>query len=118
MDPVMRANPAPLEVTWLREGRPLRIRQAEYEELRVVDRTLVLRDWIGDDTVLVQQPALFRNGPARALVLRQVSRPQHAAAIGEEGSELVMLNLERASWSLLAEIPRSQMKSEGCAIWS
>ena len=46
---------ADLEVLWLSEGRALQINSDEYEELRIANRALVLRDWVGDEEILAEQ---------------------------------------------------------------
>ena len=53
---VMPVDPkADLEVLWLSEGRALQINSDEYEELRIANRALVLRDWVGDEEILAEQ---------------------------------------------------------------
>jgi hypothetical protein len=103
----MRDNSnAGLEALWLSEHRALQINSDEYEEVRFADRALVLRDWMGDEHILADQIELLGDGPARALVLRDSSRPTIGVVVGEEGSELLKLDLERPGWTRMAELPR------------
>jgi len=83
------------------------IDSAAYEELRIADRALVLRDWAGEDEILAGQDELFGDGPPRALVVRAPSRPTIAVLVGEEGSELLKLDLEGPGWTRMAELPRA-----------
>lgn len=104
MDPVDPA--ADLQVSRVSEGTAIVIDSGAYEELRIADRALVLRDWAGDDEILAGQEELFGTGPPRALVLRAPSRPTIAVVMGEAGSELLKLDFERPSWTRMAEMPR------------
>lgn len=107
MGSVMPGNPkAGLEALWLSEGGALQINSDEYEEVRIADRALVLRDWAGDEHILADQIELLGDGPARALVLRDSSRPTIAVVVGERGSELLKLDFERPGWARVAELPR------------
>ena len=56
-----------------------------YEELRIADRALVLRDWAGEDEILAGHEEVFGNGPQRALVVRAPSLPTSAVVMGEQG---------------------------------
>jgi hypothetical protein len=104
----MPLNPkANLDTLWLSEGTALQINSDAYEELRIADRALVLRDWVGDEEILAEQEELLGDGPPRALVVRDPSRPTIAVLVGEEGSELLRLDLERPGWTRMAELPRA-----------
>jgi hypothetical protein len=98
---------AGLEALWLSEHRALQVNSDEYEEVRIADRALVLRDWMGDAYILADQIELLGDGPPRALVVRDPSRPTIAVLVGEEGSELLKLDLERPGWTRMAELPRA-----------
>jgi len=98
--------PADLEVAWLNEGTAVVIDSGAYEELRIADRALVLRDWAGEDEILAGHEEVFGNGPQRALVVRVPSLPTSAVVMGEQGSELLRLDFERPGWTRLAEMPR------------
>jgi hypothetical protein len=103
----MPGNPeADLEALWLSEGRALQINSDEYEELRIANRALVLRDWVGDEQVLADHKELLGDGPPRVLVVRDPSRPTVAVLVGERGSELLKLDLKRPGWTRMAELPR------------
>lgn len=95
-----------LEVVWLSEASPLRIASERYEQLRVRGRAVVLRDWVGGDKTLVDHDDLFGAGPARALVLWNPEQLATVLVVGEEGSELLELDLEMAEWSPVADLPR------------
>lgn len=97
-----------LEVVWLSPASSLEVRSADFEELRVdVDRrVLVVRDWFGNDTVVVDGEELFGVGPDRALAVRRPDRPFVVLVAGEEGSALYELDLETAEWRQAAELPR------------
>jgi hypothetical protein len=95
-----------LEVLWLNERRSLEINSDKYEEVRIADRALVLRDWAGHEHVLVDQTELLGSGLARVLVLRDSTQPLIAVVLGEGGSELLKLDFERPGWARLAELPR------------
>jgi hypothetical protein len=95
------------EWLWCGEGRALRIDSGAYEELRIANRALVLRDWVGDEEILAEQEELLGDGPPRALVVRDPSRPTIAVLVGEEGSELLRLDLERPGWTRMEELPRA-----------
>ena len=97
---------AGLEVSWLSEGTAIVIDSGAYEELRILDRALVLRDWAGEDAILAGHEELFGDGPLRALVLRALSQPSIAVVMGEDGSELLRLDFERPGWTRMAEVPR------------
>jgi hypothetical protein len=106
--PVMPVDPqADLKVTWLNEGTAVVIDSGAYEELRIADRALVLRDWAGDDEILAGHEEVFGNGPQRVLVVRAPSLPTIAVVMGEEGSELLRIDLERPGWTRMAEVPRA-----------
>lgn len=112
---LMSVNPRPdLETLWLSEGRVLQINSDEYEELRIADRALVLRNWTGVDQILADQRELFGAGPPRALVVRDPSRPTIAVLVGERGSELLNLDLQRPGWTRMAEVPRFQNDGGMC----
>ena len=101
------ADPAAdLQVSWLSEGTAIVIDSGAYEELRIADRALVLRDWAGDDEILAGQEELFGTGPPRTLVVRDPSRPTIAVVMGEAGSDPLSLDFERPSWTRKAEMPR------------
>jgi hypothetical protein len=97
---------ADLEALWLSEGRALQINSDEYEELQIANRALVLRDWAGDELMLADHKELLGDGPARMLVVRDPSRPTVALLVGERGSELLKLDLERPGLTRMAELPR------------
>jgi hypothetical protein len=117
MDPVTPVDPkADLEVSWLSEGTAIPIDSGAYEELRIADRALVLRDWVGDEEILAGQEELFGTGPPRALVMRAPSRPTIPVVMGEDGSELLRLDFERPSWTLMARCLDSR-PTAACAVW-
>jgi len=108
MSPLMPVNPkANLDTLWLSEWRALQINSNVFEDLRIAHRALVLRDWVGDEEILAEQKELLGDGPARAVVVRDPSRPTMAVLVGEEGSELLKLDLERPGWTRMAELPRA-----------
>jgi hypothetical protein len=98
---------ADLDVSRLSEGRAIPIDPDAYEELGIADRVLVLRDWVGDEEILAGQEELFGTGPPRDLVVRDPGRLTIAELVGEEGSELLRLDLERPGWTRMAELPRA-----------
>ena len=83
---MMQVDPqADLEVSWLNEGTAVVIDSGAYEELRIADRALVLRDWAGDDEILAEHEEVFGNGPQRALVVRAPSLPTFAVVMASTG---------------------------------
>ena len=71
------------------------------------DRKVVLARWEGGEDVLVGHEELFgQGGPERALVIRSSRQPNVAMLVGQEGSELLKLDLERPTVSRVAELPR------------
>jgi len=94
------------EPIWISEWTPIPINSAQYEELRIRDRALVLLDWFEAESVFVEREEVFGDGPARALVLRSERQQGTLVLIGEQGSELFRLNLDPPAWSRVAEMPR------------
>jgi hypothetical protein len=101
-----------LEVSWINGSKPVLVESSEYEDVRVSDRSLFLRDWLGRDTLLWRSAELFGEGPERALVVRLSIRPNVALLVGEEGSELLRLDLDRPVVSRVAELPRVDLEPE------
>ena len=67
MGPMMSVNPKTnLDTHWLSEATALQINSAAYEELRIANRALVLRDWGGDEEILAEQEELLGDGPPLA----------------------------------------------------
>lgn len=102
---------ADLEIRWLTEFTPLRIETEMYEELRVKDRELLLVDWLDNEEVYLGDAELFGTGPNRALVVRHLSQPGKTVLLGEEGSELLRLDIPTPS--RIAEVPRAWNKVGG-----
>lgn len=96
----------PVAAYWISEAIPLRIASDRYQELRVHDRALVLRDWFDSDTTFLDRDEVFADGPAVAVVLVSATQPTRAALAGQEGGELLRLEFEPPGWTRLAELPR------------
>jgi hypothetical protein len=104
-------------VSWLSEGTAIVIDSAAYEELRIANRALVLRDWGGDEEILAEHEELLGDGPPLALVVRDPSRPTIAVLVGEEGSELLKLDSSvqaGLAWQSCREPTTTWV---ACAIW-
>jgi len=101
---------ANLATSWFHEHSSEPIGSASDGEVRVRGPALVVEGWAGGDEPLVVGPELFGNGPSRLLVLRAASRPSEVLAVGEEGTELLRLDLgsdlERPLVTRVAEMPR------------
>lgn len=101
------ANPG---TGWFHEHSPEPIGLAAAGEVRVRGPALVIQRWSGGDDPLVVGPELFGSGRSRLLVLRAASRPNEVLAVGEEGTELLRLDLgtdlERPLITRIAEMPR------------
>jgi hypothetical protein len=102
---------ANLETNWIDEHSSEPIGFASTGKVRVREGALVIERWSGGNDPLVVGPELFGNGRYfRLLVLRVSSRPSEVLAVGEEGTELLRLDLgpdlERPLVTRVAEIPR------------
>jgi hypothetical protein len=96
-----------LPIVWISEANPFKVGSEQFEDLRIRHRAVVLRDWLGEDQLLIDHEELFGLGPARALILRVPERPATILLVGEEGSELLELDLAKPDWCRRADLPRS-----------
>jgi hypothetical protein len=96
-----------IATNWLSDGVPAALDCSEFSELRVdASGDLVVRDWYDHDYHLVDGAKLFDRGPCRALVLYHDADPCKLAILGEGGGDLIAIDLNTSSTSLLVEIPR------------
>jgi hypothetical protein len=73
---------------------------------------LLIERWEGGQEVFVGDSELFRDGPKRVLVIRPSMQPNVALVVGQEGSELLRLDLERPAASRMAELTRIDIEPD------
>jgi hypothetical protein len=102
-----------IEIAWFVGRSSSPIATVSAGEIRIRDRKIIVARWEGGEEVFVGHEELFGQwGPERALVIRSARQPNAAMLVGQEGSELLKLDLERPAVSRVAELPRVNLEPD------
>jgi hypothetical protein len=101
-----------IEIAWFLGRSSSAIAMVSAGEIRIRDRKIVVARSEGGEEVFVGHEELFGQGPERALVIRWSRQPNAAMLVGQEGSELLKVDLERPTVSRVAELPRIDLEPD------
>ena len=102
----MGSNHTWVEIAKLDEATSLQINSGRFKELLIRNRALALRDLLEGVDALAGHEEIFGDGPASAITLRVPDQPDRILLVGEEGAELLALDIDSARWTRVAELAR------------